>query len=115
MKMRRLLVLVAKIVQNVASNVEFGDKEDYMKCCNPFIKEAVPKMSKFYTKISHKKGTKLPINLIKNPVQRNYYHLMHVAIVKHNIPELLPPKKVFSFSQCFFLFPKHFSENSFLL
>ena len=91
--MRRLLVLIAKIVQNVASMVEFGSKEDFMKPANPFIKEISPKMLRFYKKISSRNNLKLPLSITRSPVQRNSYHLIHLAIVNYNINDLISPKK----------------------
>eukprot|EP00300_Choanocystis_sp_HF-7_P028567 c34302_g1_i1.p1 GENE.c34302_g1_i1~~c34302_g1_i1.p1 ORF type:complete len:588 (-),score=-33.45 c34302_g1_i1:12-1775(-) len=37
MEVRRPLILIAKVLQNLANNVEFGDKETYMKPMNEFI------------------------------------------------------------------------------
>jgi neurofibromin 1 len=45
--MRRTLVLISKVIQNVANEVEFGDKEAYMMPMNSFIKENVLRMKTF--------------------------------------------------------------------
>ena len=107
-------MLVAKIIQNVASLVDFGSKEEFMRPCNGFIQEMAPKMMKFYKRISSRNNLKvnapiqrlviiisihlpneLKTNLppLRSPVQRNYYHLIHLAVVNYNILELLSPKK----------------------
>lgn len=44
---RRNLILVAKILQNTANNVEFGDKETWMAFANPFLRESFPKFNNF--------------------------------------------------------------------
>jgi hypothetical protein len=50
--MRRALILISKVVQNVANEVEFGDKEAYMMPMNGFIKEYIPRMKHFLGDIS---------------------------------------------------------------
>jgi hypothetical protein len=91
---RRLLVLVAKILLNAASNVEFEAKEEYMNCCNPFIASVVAKMNEFYAKISSRTNLKQSADIILNPVQRQHYHLLHVAISTYDIPSVLFSQKV---------------------
>jgi hypothetical protein len=51
---RRTLLLVSKILQNVATGVEF-QKEEYMLPFNPFLKEKFEIMKEFYNKaaVSH--------------------------------------------------------------
>jgi hypothetical protein len=34
-----VLVLVSKILQTIANEREFGDKEEYMQCMNPLVHE----------------------------------------------------------------------------
>jgi len=48
---RRNLVLVAKVLQNLANNVLFGDKETYMTKLNDFISTNIPKLSIFYDQL----------------------------------------------------------------
>lgn len=55
--MRRALILISKVVQNVANEVEFGDKEAYMMPMNGFIKEYIPRMKHFLGDISATAGT----------------------------------------------------------
>ena len=50
--MRRALILISKVVQNVANEVEFGDKEAYMMPMNAFIKENIPRMKCFLDVLS---------------------------------------------------------------
>eukprot|EP00026_Physarum_polycephalum_P011748 Phypoly_transcript_11991.p1 GENE.Phypoly_transcript_11991~~Phypoly_transcript_11991.p1 ORF type:complete len:368 (+),score=28.48 Phypoly_transcript_11991:152-1105(+) len=51
-KTERTLKLVVKIIQNIANLVQFEEKEDYMKCMNPFIQEHLPLMKNFIDSIS---------------------------------------------------------------
>ncbi len=51
-QMRRVLILVSKIVQNLANELEFGDKEPYMMPFNRFIRDNIPHMKQFLTSIS---------------------------------------------------------------
>jgi len=54
---RRNLVLVAKLLQNLANEVKFGNKEPWMTKFNDFIETNIPKLGIFYDKI-----TKIPKN-----------------------------------------------------
>jgi len=49
---RRSLVLVAKILQNLASGVLFGGKEEFMSSINPFIESNLAATRDFFKKIS---------------------------------------------------------------
>jgi len=46
-KSRRSLILVSKVLQNLANDVEFGEKENYMIQMNPFISSNQATMWKF--------------------------------------------------------------------
>jgi hypothetical protein len=50
-KERRLLILVSKVLQNLANGVDFGNKEPYMQDFNSFIHENVPHVHKFFDKL----------------------------------------------------------------
>lgn len=45
---RRILVLVAKVLQNLANGVEFLQKEVYMQPMNSFIAKNYPLVQKFF-------------------------------------------------------------------
>ncbi len=46
---QRGLILLGKVLQSTASGVEFdGTKEEYMTCCNPFVKNTQSSMLKLY-------------------------------------------------------------------
>ncbi|KAI0397175.1 GTPase [Xylariaceae sp. FL0594] len=51
-EMRRGLLLIAKIIQNLANNVLFGTKETYMDPLNGFLAENIYKMTTFLREIS---------------------------------------------------------------
>ncbi|KAL6052938.1 Ras GTPase-activating protein 1 [Balamuthia mandrillaris] len=57
-KIRRNLVLIAKIIQGVVNEVEF-EKESYMICFNDFIVEHIPIVHKFFEAVLEKKEPKL--------------------------------------------------------
>ena len=80
-KERRLLILIGKVIQNVASLVEFGEKERFMVPCNVFIGENIPMMKNFYSEIS-KKRSKKGVNVPRLPVHWRTFHLVHVAVSK---------------------------------
>ncbi len=43
----RSLKLVAKIIQNLANMVMFGQKEKFLEPCNPYLTEERPRMQRF--------------------------------------------------------------------
>ena len=90
---RRLLVLIAKIIQNVATHLEFGEKEEYMCCCNPFISSMIPRITKFYEHISSRRHLRIPCDIAPTPVQRHHYHLIHVALSNYDLKAPLRKKK----------------------
>lgn len=90
---RRLLVLIAKIVQNVATHLEFGEKEEYMCCCNPFISAMIPRITKFYEHISSRRHLRVACEITPTPVQRHHYHLIHVALSNYDLKGPLRKKK----------------------
>ena len=47
-KSRRRLVLIAKVLQNLANEAYFEQKEEYMKCSNVFIESNLDKMHSFF-------------------------------------------------------------------
>ncbi len=49
---RRVLVLVAKVLQNVANGVEFGFKESYMEPLNPFIRSNLTPTFAFFESLA---------------------------------------------------------------
>lgn len=49
---RRGLVLVSKILQNLANGVEFGYKEAHMAILNPFIIEHLSVVHTFFDKLT---------------------------------------------------------------
>ena len=47
-KARRALVLMSKVIIQLANGVPFGAKEAYMKHLNPFIEENFTSINKFF-------------------------------------------------------------------
>ncbi|MDP2435322.1 MAG: hypothetical protein Q8P67_06230, partial [archaeon] len=62
---RRNLILIAKIMQNTANNIEFGDKEEWMAFANPFIRTYIPVLNGFLDTIS----SSLPISSLESAPQ----------------------------------------------
>lgn len=50
--LRRTLILISKVIQNLANELEFGDKEAYMMPMNVFIQQNIPRMKEFLTNLS---------------------------------------------------------------
>ncbi|KAL6076221.1 Ras-GAP domain-containing protein [Balamuthia mandrillaris] len=50
-KMRRSLVLVSKVMHNLANDVAFGDKEPYMSAMNAFLEKKRKPVQNFITKL----------------------------------------------------------------
>ncbi|CAH1760475.1 9376_t:CDS:10 [Entrophospora sp. SA101] len=59
-KIRRTLLLVTKVIQNLANNVLFGAKEPHMIMLNAFLSDNILKMTAFLEEISKE----LPINTL---------------------------------------------------
>src|SRR4051812_10793532 len=51
-EMRRGLLLIAKVIQNLANNVLFGAKEPYMFPLNPFLAQNIYGITTFLREIS---------------------------------------------------------------
>ncbi|ORX39325.1 putative ras GTPase activator [Kockovaella imperatae] len=51
-EVRRALLLVTKVIQNLASNVMFGNKEPHMKVLNPFLERNIHEVTKFLSNIA---------------------------------------------------------------
>ncbi|WOO81456.1 Neurofibromin [Vanrija pseudolonga] len=49
---RRALLLITKVVQNLANNVLFGNKEAHMKVLNPFLSENIRQVTKFLSELA---------------------------------------------------------------
>jgi len=48
---RRSLVLITKVLQNLANEIVFGKKESYMLKMNDFITTNIPKLTQFYQRL----------------------------------------------------------------
>eukprot|EP00033_Pygsuia_biforma_P004189 GCRY01004596.1.p1 GENE.GCRY01004596.1~~GCRY01004596.1.p1 ORF type:complete len:441 (-),score=63.79 GCRY01004596.1:169-1491(-) len=44
---RRALILISKVLQTMANNIPFGEKEHYMEPLNPYINQNLPKLYEF--------------------------------------------------------------------
>jgi len=50
--MRRNLILIAKVLQNLSNGLEFGDKEQYMRIANPFIQARKDQIQAYFEKLA---------------------------------------------------------------
>lgn len=56
-ELQRSLVLLGKVLQNTACGVEFdGTKEEFMSCCNPFVKSNAATMVKLFNQLIDAQG-----------------------------------------------------------
>ena len=53
-EIRRALLLITKVIQNLANNVVFGGKEPHMKILNPFLSENIRQVTKFLSDLAVK-------------------------------------------------------------
>jgi hypothetical protein len=60
---QRILTLVAKTIQNLANNVKFGKKEEYMAIMNEFIESKLPAVQEFLLSLAVQTTTILHINM----------------------------------------------------
>lgn len=51
-EVRRALLLITKVIQNLANNVVFGNKEPHMKVLNPFLSENIRQVTNFLLDLS---------------------------------------------------------------
>jgi neurofibromin 1 len=49
---RRALLLITKVIQNLANNVVFGNKEPHMKVLNSFLSENIRQVTKFLSDVA---------------------------------------------------------------
>lgn len=50
--LRRGLLLITKVIQNLANNIVFGNKEPHMKVLNPFLGENIRQVTKFLSDVA---------------------------------------------------------------
>jgi hypothetical protein len=60
---RRKLILVSKVLQNIANGLEFGEKEEFMKLTNEFIISKMGVVENFIEELSVR-VLKFPLSLL---------------------------------------------------
>lgn len=65
---RRQLVLVSKMLQNLANKVQFGGKEEFMAPLNPFIIDNAENLEKFYLKLTVKNTSSPDVDVPQDPL-----------------------------------------------
>ncbi|KAJ3316418.1 Ras GTPase-activating protein 1, partial [Blyttiomyces sp. JEL0837] len=88
----RTLTLIAKIIQNLANLTEFGYKEPFMKECNPFIQNQIPRMKALIDRISmgHVTITKAEVRLRPKVLRRDLESLYQLFLQHSNELRALP-------------------------
>eukprot|EP01102_Stenamoeba_stenopodia_P010575 TRINITY_DN3205_c0_g2_i1.p1 TRINITY_DN3205_c0_g2~~TRINITY_DN3205_c0_g2_i1.p1 ORF type:complete len:1002 (-),score=219.77 TRINITY_DN3205_c0_g2_i1:96-2774(-) len=99
-KVRRNVILIAKLLQTLSNNVELGEKEDYMKCTNDFILRNQTAMREFLTSLPltrdelDKSGVLQPYSVSKATLQselakvhrkefESLYKLMNESLMRY--------------------------------
>lgn len=78
---QRQLVLLSKILQNLANEAEFGAKEEYMAKLNAFVHDNKPELVKFYAKItSESDPSDTPVPM-PNAAKENALGFLHEHII----------------------------------
>jgi len=94
---RRNLVLITKVLQNLANEVAFGKKESYMVKMNDFINSNIPKLAQFYEmllKIPEDQPPTQPVEItaqVKNNSLAFIYN--HICQIKSKIDSYLTGDK----------------------
>lgn len=70
---RRVLILASKILQTIANDKQFIDKESYMKCMNPLIIEQKPLIQKFFKELCEPISPDAYDNIIPIQIKFNHY------------------------------------------
>jgi len=78
-KMRRTLVLISKVLQNLANQQSFGQKERYMEPLNLFIEQNKPILQKFYNQVLESEATAAEV-VIPIEVKANALSALHNQI-----------------------------------
>jgi len=83
-KAKRQLVLVTKVLQNLAAGVEFGKKESFMVKLNDFIKANTSQMNGFLDELTDELPSSPPqIALYSGPISQLHYNASLVNLYEH--------------------------------
>lgn len=80
-QMRRVLVLVTKVLQNLANEQAFGKKEAFMEPLNDFIIKNKPKLATFYSNIFASEGSIPEQFSIPADLRHNSLSVLHNQLV----------------------------------
>lgn len=81
-KVQRQLILVSKILQNLANGIQFGKKEEFMKKMNEFIETNIEKLQEFLEQLVSIDPTILPAEAsVPKNVKTNSLGFLHHHIV----------------------------------
>lgn len=71
---RRMLILVSKILQTIANEREFEDKEEYMKCMNPLVLEYQGIIQYFFNQLAKPVVPSMPDNVLPISITQTEYN-----------------------------------------
>ncbi|KAL6045331.1 Ras GTPase activating protein ira2 [Balamuthia mandrillaris] len=80
---RRGLVLVSKVIQNLANGVEFGEKEEHMTQLNSFIRSNIPEMERFFEEIASFFPDVEPEEQLSTEDVRPFARYLHAVVCDH--------------------------------
>jgi hypothetical protein len=80
---RRMLVLIAKVIQNLSNNQEFGRKEQYMMKLNDFIRSNDKVINNLFDQLAMPASTKEDISYIECEVPQTVYESSLFKIYDH--------------------------------
>jgi len=79
-KMRRSLILITKLLQSLSNHVQFGEKESYMLCMNPFLEKNHKTIFAFYHNILNERAADEVANeehATKQKIPTKVFHKLH--------------------------------------
>jgi len=83
---QRALVLVSKVIQNLANGVEFGGKEPYMVPLNSFLKQYRPKFEEFLSSLANgdvdQRGNIERAPTLTPTDMKNHLEIVHSGLVR---------------------------------
>lgn len=80
-KQRRMLVLVSKILQTIANERTFGEKEEYMMCMNPLVNEYQGMVQYFFNQLAKPVLPNTPENVPNIVITAEDYQLALVQVL----------------------------------
>lgn len=84
---RRELVIITKMLQNLANGVDFSNKEAFMTKFNDWLQDNTPKMHKLYEDLSASSEGEIDTIPIPDSYYKSAVQALHEALERHNPKE----------------------------